>query len=283
MFKDYYDLTKPGIIFGNIITATGGFFLASNISNFQAIKFIAVMVGMACIIASGCIINNFIDYDIDQIMSRTKNRPTARGIIPLPIGIIYSATLAVVGVILLYTITNNLTVIIALFGLFIYVVIYSLWLKRSSQLGTIIGGISGAIPPIVGYCAVTNYFDTGAIILFLILFFWQLPHFWAISIFRIEDYTKANIPVLPIKKGIRYTQISMLILILIFSVIVSLTTLLGYTGWVYLILTLSINLYWLITGIKGFKIHSQLVWARKMFFISIIVITIVSLLMIIKY
>ncbi len=283
MLKNYYQITKPGIIYGNIITASGGYFLALSISPFNILTYIFMLAGMACIIGSGCIINNFIDSDIDQLMNRTKNRPTALGVIPLELGMIYSFSLLIIGLLLLYIFSNTLTTCIALSGWFIYVVLYSLWLKRHSNLGTLVGAVSGSVPPVVGFCAASNQFNSGAIILFLILFFWQLPHFYAISIFRLDDYANANIPVLPIKKGINYTKKVMLSYICLFLITAISPSIFGYTGVVYFIVALGISLYWLIHSIKGFKVDSDTKWARKMFFISILAIFLLCVFMAVKY
>lgn len=283
MLKNYYRITKPGIIYGNVITASGGYFLAISICPFDLLTYLFMLLGMASIIGSGCIINNFIDSDIDQLMDRTKNRPTALGIISLEVGLIYSFTLLIVGLILLYIFTNTLTTSIALSGWFVYVVLYSLWLKRHSNLGTLIGAISGSVPPVVGFCAASNQFNSGAIILFLILFFWQLPHFYAISIFRLDDYANARIPVLPIKHGIYYTKIVMLVYIILFLITALLPSIFGYTGIVYFMVAFAISIYWLILSIKGFSVDSDTKWARKMFFISILAILLLCFFMIIKY
>jgi protoheme IX farnesyltransferase len=284
LIKDYYKLTKPGIIFGNIITASGGYFLGCQYyTSFNFITFMSMLVGMALVIAAGCVVNNYIDRDIDSLMKRTKNRPSVRGTISLGSGLIYSFILVSIGICILYFETNNLTVIIALLGLFVYVGVYSLWLKRNSTLGTLVGGVSGAVPPIVGYCAITGSFNSGAVILFFILLLWQMPHFFAIAIFRLNDFKASSIPVLPLKKGIHYTKISMLVYIVAFIIASIMPSLFGYTGIAYFIVAAGIGIYWLIVGIKGFSAVSDAQWARKMFFISIVVILLICMMMAVKY
>lgn len=282
MIKKYYSLTKPGIIFGNLITVAGGFFLASK-GNFHFILFIATLLGISLVIASGCVFNNVIDQDIDKIMERTKNRVLVKGLIAEKTALLFGIILGIAGTYVLYRYTNILTVEIALLGLFVYVVVYSLWLKRSSIYGTLIGSISGSVPPVAGYCAVTNRFDLGAVILFLILSFWQMPHSYAIAIYRLNDYTAAGIPVLPVKRGIYLTKINMLAFVFAFIVATMLLTIFDYTGFIYLTVVGLLGLRWLWLAISGFTHLDDKKWARKMFMFSIIIITVLSVMMAADY
>ena len=278
----FLSITKPGIIFGNAVTVLGGYFLGSQ-THINVWLLLATLLGMSLIIASGCVFNNYIDRDIDRLMERTKDRVMVRGLISPNIAITYGFLLGVLGFTVLYLMTNPLTLIIAFIGLFIYVGSYSLWLKRRSTLGTVIGGIAGAVPPVAGYCAVTNRFDAGAIILFLILFFWQMPHFYAISIYRLKDFSAASIPILPLKKNIPYTKISMLIYIVAFIIVSVLPSLFGYAGYVYFATALCLGLIWFYLGLQGIRSQDNKVWSRKMFLFSIINITLLCLAMATKY
>ncbi|RNC77819.1 heme o synthase [Piscirickettsia salmonis] len=271
-------VTKPGIIFGNIVTACGGYFLGSQ-GSFSFITFVATIVGMSLVIACGCVINNCIDQDIDKLMARTKRRVSAQGLLSNANMILYGIVLGVLGVIFLYFFTNRLTVVVALVGLFVYIVLYSLWLKRTSIHGTFIGAISGAVPPVVGYCATTNRFDAGAMILFAILFLWQMPHSYAIAIFRLKDYKAANIPVLPVVKGIEHTKVIMCIYTVLFAIVVLLPTVFGYAGYTYLIAACLFGLSWLVLAIKGLGSDSNITWSRKMFVLSILGIMLLSVAM----
>ncbi len=278
MIKKFFSVTKPGIIFGNVITVAGGFCLGSQ-GEVHFGLFIATLLGISLIIASGCVYNNFIDRDIDSVMERTKNRVLVKGLISGPVALIYATILGVLGTLLLYWQTNVLTVMVALAGLFVYVVVYSLWFKRNSIYGTIIGSISGAIPPVVGYCAVTNRFDLGAIILFLILSLWQMPHSFAIAIFRLKDYSAASIAILPVKKGIQVTKINMLAYTIVFVLATLSLTIFGYTGWTYFVVIGIAGIMWIRLAIKGFSVEDDRKWARKMFFYSIIIIMLLSIMM----
>lgn len=279
MFKNYFSLTKPGIIFGNAITVIGGFCLASR-GHVNLWLLAVVLLGISLIIASGCVFNNYIDQDIDKLMERTRKRVLVQGLISGRQALIYATILGVFGALILLAMTNLLTVGIALFGLFIYVVIYSLWLKRNSIYGTFVGSISGAVPPIVGYCAVSSHFDFGALLLFLILSIWQLPHSFAIGIYRYNDYKAAKIPLLPIRHGLHVTKITMLLCVVIYVSLVLMLTIYGYTGVWYLLVNGIFGLLWAIYSIFGFSSNNNdRKWARKMFLFSIINIMVLSIMM----
>ncbi|VHO02679.1 heme o synthase [Candidatus Rhabdochlamydia sp. T3358] len=270
MIKTYFMLTKPGIIFGNAITAAGGFILASK-AQIDPWLFLATLMGLSLLIASACVFNNYIDRNIDKMMQRTKNRALVRGTISLKKAIIFAIFLGLFGVLLLMLYTNLLTAIIALTGFFIYVILYSLSKYRSSY-ATVIGSISGGIPPVVGYCAVINRLDMGAFLLFMIVALWQMPHFFAIAMYRIDDYIAASIPVLPVKKGIYTTKVHMLLYIIAFLIPVCMLTILGYTGYAYLIVIGLLGLSWLLLCIKGFKDTNDRLFGRQMFRFSLVVI-----------
>lgn len=258
----------------------GGFFLGLQENVFSVVLFLATLLGMSLVMAAGCVFNNCIDRDIDALMERTQNRVMVKNLVSIPAAISYAALLAILGVVVLSVFTNLLTVYVALAGLFVYVIIYSLWAKRRSIYGTAVGGLAGAVPPVVGYCAVTNRFDIGAIIVFAILFFWQIPHSYAIAIYRHDDYEAASIPVLPVRKGAASVRINMLCYVLLFTVTVALPFVFNYKGSVYLLALLP-SLYWLYSAVQGFFVTDLIAWARRFFLISIIVITVVSLMMLV--
>ena len=216
-------------------------------------------------------------------MERTKNRVLVKGLVSSKVAFFYGIMLGLIGAGILYFKTNHLTFIIGLIGLFIYVVVYSLWMKRSSVYGTLIGSLSGSVPPVVGYCAATNSFDIGAILLFLILTLWQMPHSYAITIYRLEDYKKAGIPVLPLKNGIPNAKIHMLIYTTLFLIATLMLTVMSYTGVIYFAVVAILGLRWLWISIKGFKTTDNLLWARQMFLFSIIIITALSFMMAIDF
>lgn len=278
MLKNYISITKPGIIFGNLITVAGGFFLASQ-HNVNWLLFIATLLGIAFIIASGCVFNNVIDHDIDKLMHRTQNRVMVKGLIAKQHALIYGIVLSILGGGLLYYFANLLTLGVALVGLFFYVIVYTLGFKRSSVYGTLVGSVSGAVPPVVGYCAVSNTLDIGGIILFVMLTLWQMPHSYAIAIFRFKDYSAANIPVLPVSKSIKRAKVSMFIYTVLFLCAIVQLYVWHYTGIYYLVAAILVGAWWIYLAFRGFYTDNDVVWARKLFGFSIIAIMILSLMM----
>ena len=199
--QNYLLVAKPGMVLGNLISAAAGFFLASKGRVDGAALSLATLIGISLVVASGCVFNNCVDRKIDRKMVRTRNRALAKGVISLKSPVSYATILGIAGMALLCAATNLLTVVITLAGLVIYVVVYSLYMKRSSVYSTLIGSLAGAAPPLAGYCAVTGSFDLGALILLSIFTLWQMPHCYAIAVYRLDDYTAAGIPVLPVKHG----------------------------------------------------------------------------------
>lgn len=275
MIKTYFQLTKPGILFGNAITAIGGYALASKGSINLPLLFIT-LIGLSFIIASACVCNNYKDQEIDAKMARTKNRALVKGLISSKQALIFAAILLFFGITTLALWTNLLTLFVALTGFFLYVVIYSNY-KYKSIHGTLIGSLSGGIPPVVGYCALQNRLDGGALLLFTIVALWQMPHFFAIAIYRLQDYVSASIPVYPAKKGIPSTKIQMLIYVSAFILSTLMLTFFHYTGYAYLSIIAPLDLAWLYLCIQGFKTTNTILWARKMFFFSLIIILALTL------
>ncbi len=276
-FKRYLLITKPGIIMGNLISVLGGFFLAANGSQSLQLLLMTLM-GVSLVIASGCVFNNYIDRDIDGLMERTRNRVLVKGLISPRASLIYASLLGVAGVVLLGQI-NGLAALLGGLGFVVYVGLYSLWLKRRSVSGTLVGSLSGAMPPVIGYCAVRGEFDSGALVLLLIFSLWQMPHSYAIAIFRLRDYQAAGIPVLPVLRGIRVTKDHMLGYIIAFALAALMLTGTGYAGYGYLGVALLVSAIWLLLAVNGYRVSDDAVWARKLFFFSIIAISALSLMM----
>ena len=274
MIKTYYLLTKPGIIYGNSINTAGGFLLAAK-GVIDPLLFLAALIGTAFVIGSACVFNNYIDREIDEKMARTKKRALVTGDIPVKNALIFGTLLGILGFLILFSYTNLLTGVIGVIGVVMYVVVYG-YFKRRTVHGTLIGSISGAIPPVAGYTAVTNSVDTGAILLFLILVFWQMPHFYAIAVYRLEDYKKAGIPVLSVVKGISTTKKQILFYTAGFILASLLLSFFGYTGYTYAIVIGILGLWWLIMVIDGFKTENDIQWARKVFKFSLIVTLVFS-------
>lgn len=279
MIKQYLQVTKPGIVFGNLISVIGGFSLAAK-GQVNYALFLATLAGVSLIIASGCVLNNYIDRDIDCKMERTKNRVLVKGLISLKMSLIYSMILGIAGFVLLYLMANLLAMWLAVIGFIIYVGVYSLYMKRNSIYGTLIGSLSGAAPPMIGYCSVSNQLDTGALILMLIFSLWQMAHSYSIAIFRFNDYQAVSIPVLPVKRGISVTKHHIIFYIVGFIVATLMLMLSGYSGYKYLIITTLVSIWWLGMALQGYKsTNDDKVWARKLFIFSIVAITSLNVMM----
>lgn len=278
--RSYLQLIKPGITLSNTISGVAGFFLAASFVAFSWTIFIGVVGGIAFIIASACVMNNILDRNIDKRMKRTDKRDVASGVISVSKALAFGVVLGLIGFSLLVFLTNTLTVLLGLVAYVWYVAIYGL-AKRTTVYSTLIGGVAGALPPVAGYTALTGNIDAGAIILFLILFFWQMPHFYAIAMFRQSDYASADLPVWSVKYGMKSSKLQILLFTIVFAVVFMLPTLYGYTGVFYLIGSLLLSGYWLYKGFSLYNKVDDAKWARTMFGVSLLVMLSMSLLIIV--
>ncbi|MFW3896309.1 protoheme IX farnesyltransferase [Pseudomonas putida CSV86] len=276
--KHFIQITKPGIIFGNVLSVAGGFFLAAA-GHVDFMLFLATVIGTSLVVASGCVFNNWIDRDIDIKMERTKNRAMVQGAISSPVALAYGTLLGVAGLGLLLFKANALAALFGLIGFIIYVGFYSLYLKRKSVHGTLVGSLSGAMPPVIGYCAVSGTFDLAALTLLVMFSLWQMPHSYAIAIFRFNDYRAASIPVLPVARGVAAAKKQIIWYIVAFLVATLMLTIGGYAGLSYLAVAAAMGLYWLYMAWGGNKVADDRLWARKVFAFSIFTITALSVMM----
>lgn len=266
--RDYYSLVKPGVLYGNAITAVAGFLLASK-GVIDWGLFAALVIGTTLVIASACALNNFLDQDIDSKMARTKTRAIVAGKVKGSHAVMLSIVLGLVGLALLVAYTNWLVVVVGIVGFVDYVVLYGMLSKRLSYHGTLVGSISGAAPILAGYVAVTGTVDLGAIIVFAILFLWQMPEFYSIAVYRQKEYAAAGVPVISVVKGIKQTRIHIFFYTLACTAALILLTLMGYAGVAYLVVMAALGLYWLWLAIKGLHTKDSDAWARKMFHFSL--------------
>ncbi|QDX94064.1 protoheme IX farnesyltransferase [Brevibacillus laterosporus] len=279
MFMDMIALTKPGLLRLNVFAVVAGFWVASKWS-VDWLAMVWVLIGSTFMIASACVINNYWDRELDQKMKRTKNRvmPTER--LKPNFALAYGIMLGIIGTGLLFTLVNAVTGWLALLGWFVYIVIYTIWLKRSSTWSTSIGGISGAMPPVIGYCAVTNQVDIGAWLLFALLFLWQPAHFWSLGIRRVEEYRAAGFPLLPVVKGIKRTKLQMIPYVLLLIPAVILMFYYGYVGGIFLAVSVFGGVIWLVHTLWGLYVKDDENWAKTNFIISINYLLVVFILMI---
>lgn len=275
--KAYYWLTKPGIIYGNGMMALAGFLFAAA-GGIDFIVLVAFLVGTCLVMASACALNNYIDRGIDSKMERTKKRAVPAGVISGRNAIIFSIALLTIGLLLLSTFTNWITVLLGVIAWVTYIVFYGIT-KRTSIHSTLVGSISGALPPAAGYTAVTGTFDAAALLIFLMMTFWQMPHFYAIGLRRRKDYAAANLPVLPVKKGALPTKIQILAYIPPIVAGGWLLTLLGYSSITFAVGISVICVAWFIKGVQGFKAKDDEKWAKMMFFFSLRVLLVFAALL----
>jgi protoheme IX farnesyltransferase len=274
-YKTYLALTKPGIVLGNLVSVTGAFLFASGGAVDWRQGALAA-AGVSLVVASGCAVNNVIDRDIDRLMQRTRSRPMANGALAVPVALVYAALLLLAGLALLWAATQRLLPqALILCGYAVYTGLYSLRLKRSSVHGTLVGSIAGAMPPVVGYCVAHGGLDAAAVLLFAVFCLWQMPHSYAIAIFRAADYRAAAIPVLPLVRGHASAKRHMIAYMLAFLAAAPLLAALG-AGPLYLLAAVVAGGGWLALGIAGLTARDDARWARQVFFLSIAVVTLLS-------
>ncbi|WP_277050934.1 heme o synthase [Ruania albidiflava] len=268
----YYSLTKPGVLYGNVLTAAAGFFLASGRGTPTLGLFLALMVGTTLIIASACVLNNVLDRDIDQRMERTSTRATVTGSIPARSAVLFSVVMGLVGLAILVLWTNALVVATGIGGFITYVWLYGALSKRMSLHGTLVGSVSGAAPILAGYLAVSGRVDAGAVLAFAMLFLWQMPEFYSIAIYRREEYARAGVPVISVVKGERTTAVHILAYTVAFVVVTLLLPVFGYVGLVYTIAMAALGGWWIYLGVLGLRSSQPATWARRMFRFSMVMI-----------
>ena len=278
MLKKYLFLTKPGILFGNFVTTLGGYFVAAQ-GSVDFLLLLITLLGTTLVVASGCVVNNVIDQDIDHKMQRTQNRAMVKKSVSVPVALVYALVLGVLGFSILWFWVNAYAFLFAVIGYVFYVGFYSLWTKRTTIHQTVVGSISGASPPVIGYTAIANQFDLAALLIFLGYALWQMPHSWAIAIYRFDDYKNAGIPILPVARSILRTKIESLIYVILFTIAMNGLFIYGYANWIYALIINALCIYWLYLAVIGFKASAEQdqLWAKRFFLFSVILITVVSL------
>ncbi|WP_425628399.1 heme o synthase [Vibrio neptunius] len=276
MLKSYLSITKPGIIFGNLISVAAGFFLAAKTEHASLYLLLATLAGVGLVIASGCVVNNIFDRDIDQKMKRTQNRETVKGNINIDVAFVYALVMLLGGTALLFQLANPLSAVVVLLGYVFYVFFYTMWYKRTSVYGTLVGSISGAVPPLVGYLAVTNYISLEAILLFTMFCLWQMPHSYAIAMFRMQDYRDAGIPVLPVKEGINKAHRHMKAYVVAFGAVSLALFLLGEAGYEYLAVAAVVCFMWTQVTFRKVDYSNYVQWSKSVFKVSLLVVMSIS-------
>lgn len=240
-WRAYYDLTKPRVVALLVLTAVVGMSLSVP-GGLPWQLFIPAMLGIGLLSSAAAAINHIVDEKIDAIMGRTHNRPLPEGRVTTNNAIIFACTLALLGFVLLIVLVNPLTAYLTLAGLVGYSFVYTLYLKRATPQNITIGGLAGAIPPLLGWTAMTNEVHPNALLLVLLIFTWTPPHFWALAIHRKDDYAKVNIPMLPVTHGVDFTKTQILLYTVLLFVVGLLPYLVGMSNWLYLIGAVTLNL-----------------------------------------
>jgi protoheme IX farnesyltransferase len=250
-WRDYFELTKPRVVALIVLTAVVGTLLASRgLPPLDALIF--GNIGIALSAASAAAVNHVLDRRIDARMARTRKRPLPSGHLAPTQALAFALLLAVVSMVILVAFVNVLTAALTFASLIVYAVVYTVWLKRATPQNIVIGGAAGAAPPVLGWVAVTNHVDPQALLLFLIIFAWTPPHFWALAIARRHDYAKADIPMLPVTHGVEFTRLHVLFYTVLLSVITLLPYMTGMSGLIYLVAALLLNgrFLWLAIALK---------------------------------
>lgn len=232
--RDYLELTKPKVVALITFTAMVGMLLATpGAVPWEILVFGSL--GIALMAGSAAAINHLVDRRADAIMARTRHRPLPSGHLESRQVFAFSAIIGLLGLGLLLAFTNPLTAILTFASLIGYAVIYTLFLKRATPQNIVIGGAAGAAPPLLGWTAVTGQVDSGALLLFLIIYIWTPPHFWALAIHRRHDYANADIPMLPVTHGVAFTRLHILLYTILLFLVTLLPFLTGMSGWIYLV------------------------------------------------
>lgn len=248
VWRDYLELCKPRVVALMLLTALVGMYLA--VPGWIPLSTVCIaLLGIGLSAASAATINHLVDRHIDTMMARTRNRPIAQQRVQAVPALYFAAALGSVGLLILYCFINTLTAVLTFISLIGYAGIYTGYLKRATPQNIVIGGLAGAAPPLLGWTAVTNHFAPQALLMVLIIYTWTPPHFWALAIYRFEDYQHAKIPMLPVTHGIRFTKLHILLYTILLTVVTLLPVVIGMCGWIYLIGVLLLDsgfLYWAI-------------------------------------
>ncbi|HBE92335.1 MAG TPA: protoheme IX farnesyltransferase [Gammaproteobacteria bacterium] len=270
-WKDYYALCKPKVVQLIVFTAMVGMFLSTD-GAVPLDIFVFGLTGIALGAASGAAINHWVDQRIDAIMERTKGRPLPQGQLSDRQALTFALSLGALSMIILLVFVNTLTAMLTLLSMIGYAVIYTMFLKRSTPQNIVLGGAAGAAPPVLGWTAVTGQLNTEALLLFLIIFIWTPPHFWALAIKRRKEYAKANIPMLPVTHGVAFTKMHIVLYTLMLFVVTLMPFITHMSGLVYLAGAVSLGMGFVYYAIKLYTTpgdeYAMKTFAYSIFYLS---------------
>lgn len=268
VWRDYVELCKPRVVMLMLLTVLVGMYLAA--PGWVNLSLLATsLLGIGLCAGSAAAINHLVDRRIDAIMARTKKRPVAHGRVSVGQASWFALIMGVLGLAVLIFFVNQLTALLTFITLIGYAGVYTGYLKRATPQNIVIGGLAGAAPPLLGWTAVTNQLDPQALLLVLIIFTWTPPHFWALAIYRHEEYQHAEIPMLPVTHGIQFTKLNIYLYTILLLVVSILPFVVGMSGWLYLMGALGLGARFLFWAHKLYRTDKPVV-AMQTFRFSII-------------
>jgi protoheme IX farnesyltransferase len=280
-WRDYLALCKPRVVALMLLTVVVGMYLAA--PGWIDLSLVALtLVGVGLSAGSAAAINHLVDRHIDAVMARTKKRPVARGRVSVVQALIFAITIGFIGLVLLFLFVNPLTALLTFITLIGYAGIYTGYLKRATSQNIVIGGLAGAAPPLLGWVAVTNQLTPESLLLVLIIFTWTPPHFWALAIYRFEEYRHAQIPMLPVTHGIPYTKLSIYLYTILLLLVSILPFIIGMSGCFYLVGALILGLRFLYWAHKLYRSERAVV-AMQTFKFSIVYLMLLFVVLLIDH
>ena len=251
LLKSYYQLCKPNVVYMMLICAFVGMLLAEQTVSSYFYLFIA-LTGIALCAASAAAINQVVDREADASMTRTDQRPLPKGDLSVMHASIFAFVIGLLGALILYLYVNTLTMILTIGSLIGYAFIYTVYLKRATPQNIVIGGLAGAAPPLLGWSSITNTIDPFALLLVLIIFVWTPPHFWALAIYRKEEYAKESIPMMPVTHGVAFTKLQIVLYTIILFIVSVLPYVVLMSGIIYLVSALVLSTIFLYYSVNLF-------------------------------
>ena len=281
LVRDFYELGKPRVVALIVFTAVVGMFLSTpGLVPFNAIVWGTIGIGLAAASAAG--FNQILDQRADAVMNRTRMRPLPQGQITTSEAVMFSSAIGVLSMIVLYFLVNPLTAVLTFLSLIGYSVIYTMYLKRATPQNIVIGGAAGAAPPVLGWTAVTGQIHYDALLLFLIIFIWTPPHFWALALYRRKEYAKVGLPMFPVAYGEKLTRLHIFLYTVLLSAITMLPFATKMAGAIYVAGALVLNAGFLRFTWKLYRNYSDIL-ARKTFGYSIQYLSVLFALLLIDH
>jgi protoheme IX farnesyltransferase len=267
LLKSYYLLCKPNVVYMMLICALVGMLLAEeSVSSISRI--VIALIGIAFCSGSAASINQVIDRKADASMTRTDQRPIPQGELSAVHASTFALVIGLIGALILYFFINTLTMILTLASLIGYAFIYTVYLKRATPQNIVIGGLAGAAPPLLGWASISNTVDPYALLLVLIIFVWTPPHFWALAIYRKDEYAKESIPMLPVTHGVAFTKLQIVLYTIILFIVSVLPYIVLMSGWIYLFSAITLSSLFMYYSIKLYYCDDN-AFAMKTFNFSI--------------